>query len=137
MVIAFHGSANLPIKNLSNVGEVPAKASFKSNLFEGIQIENDSFKKAEAKDNNPPKLGFFRIAIGRLTKEQIEAINKTKSLPENAKFVESSTGKINIQNNIANVITGTQKLPVGYEVKNDILGFTHVVREGSKNIFMK
>ena len=84
-----------------------------------------------------PQIGTGRLLLGRLTKEQVDAINESGELPKNAKFKENMNGNIIITWNVLDGTTGTHKLPAGYEVKNDIFGFTHVVREGTKNIFIK
>ena len=78
---------------------------------------------------NRPKMSFLDII-------------KKKEVPANAKFVESvnSNGGLlgpRLTWNKFNITAGTQKLPAGYELKNDILGFTHVVREGTKGVFYR
>lgn len=123
---------------------VPAKTgngneiSFKSKTFEDFdKIDLSCTRKVDTVICMPPKIGLGRLLLGRLTKEQIEGINLTHELPKNAKFKENAMGKIGITWNIADITEGTHKLPAGYEVKNDIFGFTHVVREGTKSIFIK
>lgn len=100
--------------------------------------EDDVFQSSSKSEQTTqaPEIKTGRILIGRLTKEQIEAINESGELPQNAKFQEYN-GQLRITWNALDVTTGTHKLPAGYEVKNDIFGFTHVVREGTKNIFIK
>lgn len=86
----------------------------------------------------PPKISFPRILFHRLKKEQIQHINETRQLPQNAKIKDNEiNGKPQLTWNIADITAGTHKLPEGYELKNDILGFTHVVREGTQSIFMR
>jgi hypothetical protein len=38
---------------------------------------------------------------------------------------------------VADITAGTHTLPAGYEFKNDILGFTHLVREGTQAWYLK
>lgn len=114
------------------------KVSFKSTPFEDFdKIDFSNIRKVDTVICMPPKIGLGRLLLGRLTQEQIDAINITGELPQNAKFKENAMGQIGITWNIADITEGTHKLPKGYEVKNDKFGFTHVVREGTKSIFMK
>ena len=128
-------------------GYSPVQAtSFQSNMearnndFQTAEMEADSFESSAVK---APKIGFFRILFSRLTKDQIDAVNETKQLPSNAKIIERSFGNTGVKQaprltwNLLNVTPGTQQLPAGYELKNDILGFTHLVREGTKSIFYR
>ena len=109
-----------------------------SQQYVNMEMENDSFESSVKK---PPKIGFCRLLFSRLTKDQIAQVNETKELPNNAKIVERNRSGYHqgprLTWNIFNVTPGTNKLPAGYELKNDILGFTHVVREGTKSIIYK
>lgn len=100
--------------------------------------KSDSFQSLNKNEQTmeAPEIKTSRILIGRLKKEDIDAINESGKLPKNAKFKEMN-GKITIAWNAFDITTGTHTLPAGYEVKNDIFGFTHVVREGTKNLFIK
>ena len=82
----------------------------------------------------PPKISRIRLMFSRLTDEQIKAVNESKMLPENAKFV---FGGKTICNNFFNFSAGARKLLPGYELKKNILGFTVVVPEGTKGFFIK
>jgi len=100
-----------------------------------LTYENDSFESTKAK---PQKIGFLRILFHRLSKEQVAEINKTKQLPNGAKIAENSeNSKPYLTWNLLGVTPGTQTLPAGYEFKNDIFGFTHLVREGTKGLFIR
>ena len=70
-------------------------------------------------------------------KKRIETINKNREMPKNAKFVEDPMYGPRLTWNIADITPGTHTLPAGYELKNDILGFTHVVREGTQAWYLK
>jgi len=87
----------------------------------------------------PPEIGFFRLATGRLTKEQVAQVNKSRKLPHNAKFFPDpiNPGSFRIGNKMANIRTGTQILPEGYELKRDWMGFTKVLPEGTTSVFLK
>ena len=79
-----------------------------------------------------------RVLFHRLTKEQIQNINENRELPKNAKFVDSDiSGEPKLTWNLLDWTKGTHTLPAGYELKQDILGFTHVVREDSKAWYLK
>jgi hypothetical protein len=105
------------------------------------ELPQDSFENSQTQE--PQKINFFRIIFHRLTNEQIEKINNAGTLPEGAKFVEQvnesgyKTGVPRLTWNAFNIVPGTQKIPAGYELKNDILGFTHITREGTKSIFYR
>ena len=82
----------------------------------------------------PPKISRMRLMFSRLTDEQIKAVNESKMLPENAKF--QFGGKV-ICNNWFGFSAGTRKLLPGYELKKNIFGFTIVVPESTKGLFIK
>lgn len=136
MTIAFQGMQNCHTQTKVNFpAEIDLKA-FKSNIFNELKSDKVELRPKDTIIGATPRIGFMRLLFNRLTKEQIDGINQSGKLPKNAKFVENM-GKINIAWNLADITTGTHELPKGYEVKNDIFGFTHVVREGTKNIFIK
>lgn len=87
--------------------------------------------------NNAPQISKTRLFFSRLTDEQIEAINKSGKLPDNAKFVQNGFGGFVICNNFFGLRAGTQTLPAGFEVKKNILGFTCVLPKGTNGIFIK
>lgn len=82
----------------------------------------------------PPKISRIRLMFSKLTDDQIKAVNESKMLPENAKF--QFGGKV-ICNNWFGFSAGTRKLLPGYELKKNIFGFTIVVPEGTKGLFVK
>ncbi len=136
MTVAFYGINNCN-GNSYTVDEI--NKTSKTDLFNDfnniVSADTYSFEKEEDKISDI-KIGYGRLFFNRLKKEDIEIINKTKMLPKNAKFVQSSSN-YKITWNLWDVTEGTHKLPAGYEVKNDILGFTHVLPEGTKSIFIK
>lgn len=106
------------------------------------QEAHDSFELS----NSTPKLdkiNFLRLVFSRLTDEQVKIINETGVLPEGSKFIEATdgngykTGCPVLTWNIFGITSGTQEVPEGYELKNDILGFTHTVRKGTKGLIYK
>lgn len=138
MTIAFQGMPNYAT-NFSNTNQQLKNVSFKHNFFQGLEIgaaDNYERPKQDQVLCAPPKISFGRLQLNRLTKEQVEAVNISKTLPKNAKFTEFG-GKVKIKWNMADFTEGTHELPQGYEVKNDIFGFTHVVREGTKSWILK
>lgn len=109
------------------------------------QLASDVFQTSSnvAGQKNTDKIGKLRILFNRLTDEQIANVNRTGELPKGAKFVDCKdshgryTGAQKISLNFFNITNGTQKLPAGYELRKDILGFTHIVREGTQGLFLK
>ena len=142
MTIAFHGIKNCQI-SAENVQELKAQKEnyVTSGTFESFDVFQTTQKsKPQPQDEvvgAAPKIGMARILFKRLTQEQIYGVNTSGELPENAKFKEDINGKPSLTWNIADFTAGTHKLPKGYELKNDILGFTHVVREGTKSWYLK
>ena len=84
-----------------------------------------------------PKISMIRVLFKRLNQEQIYGVNTSRNLPKNAKFKNDTCGNPRLTWNLFDFTSGTHKLPEGYELKNDILGFTHVVREGTKSWYLK
>lgn len=138
MNIAFKPVSNFGTQNLGSIKSTPAvNTTFKSGVYDEFQLINDYFQSQKQADNQPPKIGFFRVLFNRLTKEQIDAVNNGAELPKNAKFVEDPIAGPKLTWNLCDFTAGTHKLPTGYELKRDILGFTHVVRQGTKAWYLK
>lgn len=139
MTIAFHGMQNFGVQTKQT--EEQQKPPVKYVVFDTF----DSFEKGKKPEQKPqdkvigeaPKIGMARILFNRLTPEQINDVNSSGNLPKNAKFKDDIYGNPQLTWNIADFTPGTHKLPEGYELKNDILGFTHVVREGTKSWYLK
>lgn len=85
----------------------------------------------------PPELDFTHLAIRRISAEKVAQINAAGAVPHNAKFVSNGVGGYALVNNIAGITPGTQIIPQGYEVKNDVLGFTNVVPVGTSGLLIK
>ena len=91
-----------------------------------------------------PEIGFWRIAFNRLKPAEIEKVNKEKILPDSAKFSydcrntgsTSTTCDWRIVNNLLGV-QGTRQLPAGHELRQDCLGFTRVLPEGTEGFCIK
>ncbi len=84
-----------------------------------------------------PQISWLRTVFSRLTKEQINAINETGQLPKNVKFVKDPVGNYSITYNYAGITEGTRTLPAGYEVRQDVLGFTRVVPKDTEGLFIR
>lgn len=86
----------------------------------------------------PPKIGFFRLVFNRLTKEQIDAVNKAGKLPGNAKFYPGKiNGRYSIGNKILGIKQGTRTLPAGCELRKSWLGFTKIVNKDTEGWFLR
>lgn len=123
--MAFSGTKN--VENVKN--SAPA-------IFTDALISD----KAEItqSNNEPKKIGLLRVLFNRYTKEQIDEINKTGKFPKNVKVVDNpATGKPRLSVNFFDISLGTHKMPAGYELRQDLLGFTRLVREDSKAWFLR
>ena len=92
----------------------------------------------QVQEKKAPEISGARVFFHRLTDEQIAQVNESKQLPKNAKVVDDiKIGKPRMTWNLFDITAGTHKLPAGYELKKDILGFTHLVREGTQAWYFK
>lgn len=103
------------------------------------KIEKDSteFSSKATKATEPPQISKTRLFFCALTDEQVVQINESKKLPENGKFVSNGYGQYYISPNFFGLRPGTQDLPVGFEVKKNILGFAVVVPNGTKGYMLR
>ena len=115
----------------------------KANLLEK-QPEADTFEKAVTEEAHADgcdcpscSIGVLRLTTGLLTDEQVDNINKTRKLPDNAKFIPNGFGQYYIANNFFNMRAGTQTLPEGFEVKKNVLGFAVVVPKDTNGLLIK
>ncbi len=83
-----------------------------------------------------PVIGRFRLLFKRLTKEQIKQVNETGMLPPTARFY-NSFGYYSVGNKFVGLTSGTRKLPAGFELKQNFLGFTRVVPKGTTGVFVR
>lgn len=88
-------------------------------------------------DEKKQKITKWQLLSNRLNDKQIKLINEKGELPPNAKFVPKLFGGYKIVNNWFNIRTGTCILPFGYEVKQNIFGYTVVVPIGASGLFIK
>ena len=96
-----------------------------------LGITNDE----QSKINNINKL---RLITSMLTDKQIEQINKTGLLPDNAKFIfDGKVCRYYIANNFFGIRAGTQTLPEGFEVKKNLIGQAVAVPKNTKSIFIQ
>lgn len=86
---------------------------------------------------SPPEISTAKLIIKRLTDEQIDQVNKARKLPQNAKFVRDGYGGYYIAANFMDLQIGTRKLPEGFEVRKDALGFTCVLPKDAEGLFIK
>lgn len=92
----------------------------------------------EATEKKAPEISGVRVLFNRLTDEQIAQVNESGKLPKNAKVVDlPSIGQPRLTWNLWDITPGTHKIPAGYELKKDILGFTQLVREGTQAWYLK
>ena len=92
----------------------------------------------QAEEKKAPEISGIRVFFNRYTDEQIAQVNEAGQLPKNAKVVDDvNFGKPRLTWNLWDITPGTHKLPAGYELKKDILGFTHLVREGTQAWYLK
>ena len=138
MTIAFHSNAGMPgLYEMNNVQGVKVQGWDDIRQFENLEDTCEFSKNNKTTEAAAPEIGLARIIFNRLTPEQIATINENKQMPKNAKFVDDPVYGLRMTWNIADITTGTHSLPAGYELKNDILGFTHVVREGTQAWYLK
>lgn len=83
------------------------------------------------------EITWYQATCNRLTDKQIEAINQKGELPPGAKFIKTIDGRFVIVKDPINARQGSRKLPVGYEVRKDLLGFTHVLPVDTEGPFIK
>ena len=115
--------------------------------FAGIETQKEQTKvtnsgskidTVEIKNNEePPEISNTRLIFGTLKDEQINQINKSKKLPHNGKFVPNGYGGYRIAANFINLTIGTRKLPEGFEVRKDVMGFACVLPIDSSGLFIK
>ena len=114
-----------------------AKTEYNNSDIPNIGLEQDTVDIKKEKTGEAPEIGALRLAFGFLTDEQVAQINNTGKLPPNAKFVPNGMGGYTITNNFFGIIPGTQELPVGFEVKKDVLGFTAVLPKGTNSVLIR
>lgn len=99
------------------------------------QPETDVFKVTK---KGKKKVNPLRIWFNRLKPEQIEEINRTRKTPDNIKIRPDlgNTG-YHIYHNIFNLKNGTKTLPEGYELRQNLLGFTRLVLKDSEGFWLR
>ncbi len=136
MTIAFNGVEQY--LQLTQNSQIQKRKVNENNIFRTFQTNIQYNPKPIDKVlGGTPKISMIRILFKRLNQEQIYGVNTSRNLPKNAKFKNDTLGNPTLTWNIFDFTAGTHKLPEGYELKNDILGFTHVVREGTKSWYLK
>jgi len=85
----------------------------------------------------PPEISFPRLLFSVISDEQVKKVNESGHLPNNAKFVMSPKGGYVIRPNFFGLTTGTRKMPEGFEVKKNILGFSVVLPKDSEGLLIR
>lgn len=85
----------------------------------------------------PPKISWGRAVTGFLTQEQVDAINETRRLPDNVKIMPDGAGGYVISYNYFGIRPGTQTVPAGFEIKQDVIGMAHVVPQDTNGLLLK
>ena len=111
--------------------DIPASVDY------SFPVDILDIKKEQKPTNQAPEIGFLRTFFNRLSDEQIKQVNLSGNLPSGAKFIRTEKGKYKIKPNYLGITTGTRKLPSGYELKKNLLGFTIVVPEETSGLFIK
>ena len=104
------------------------------------QPETDTFVSETVPNDieNTTEIGAFRVITNLLTDEQVAEINRTKRLPDNAKFVMTPGGAgYSIVYDFMGLRTGTKTLPEGFEVKKNVMGLAVVVPKDSEGLLIK
>lgn len=136
MTIAFNGVEQY--LQLTQNTQTSIRKPNENYIFGTFQTNNSfSPKPTDKVLGVTPKISMVRVLFKRLNQEQIYGVNTSRNLPKNAKFKNDTCGNPRLTWNLFDFTSGTHKLPEGYELKNDILGFTHVVREGTKSWYLK
>lgn len=132
MTIAFYGT--MPNSSPNACSDL-ANAKIRKNPFEPmLKCPKDSFETSQKKCEPPyVKVKMRNILFNRYNKDQINMINSTGELPPNIKITDDNK----IVWNLFDFTKGTHTLPLGYELKNDLLGFTHVVRKDTRAWYLK
>lgn len=133
-----------PISGFSQFNPVNPVNNVAANTdLQGIEkpvvLEKDVVE-LSTKDENAaaPKIGRIRLLFNYLSDEQVKAVNEAGRLPNNAKFIPKRSGTgYSIHNNFFGLRSGTSKLPEGYEVRRNWLGFAIVVPQETSGLFVR
>ena len=117
-----------------SVEEIKSEAKINETKLEKDFTE---FSSKATKATEPPQISKTRLFFCALTDEQVAKINESRKLPENGKFIANGYGSYYISPNFFGLRPGTQELPVGFEVKKNILGFAVVVPNGTKGYMLR
>ncbi len=132
-----------------NADKAEMKKVSNPQVNDGVKLEKQPTEDTFVKENNNAEcaegccngdcanIGVIRLATGFLTDAQVEEINKTGKLPENAKFIPNGVGQYIIANNFFNLRAGTQTMPEGFEVKKNFIGQAIVVPKGTQGLLIK
>lgn len=91
----------------------------------------------EGVHTEPPSISWGRAVTGFLTKEQVDAINETGRLPKNVKIMPDGYGGYNFVYNYFGLRAGTQTVPAGFEMKQDVIGVAHIVPKDTNGILYR
>jgi len=109
---------------------------------EGVRHAGDEF--ISSKNTNktqtytePPEISWGRAVTGFLTQDQIDAINETRRLPDNVKIMQNGAGGYVLVYNYFGIRPGTQTVPEGFEIKQDVIGVAHVLPKDTNGLMIK
>ncbi len=126
----------MDINKISNIGKV----NFKQEIAEpskALPELTESKDLIQLQTSKNPQISDWQFLFSRLNDEQIEQVNKSKMLPPNGKFVMVDHGRYTLVPNWINLFTGTRKLPAGFELRKDILGFSVILPIDSEGLFVQ
>lgn len=108
----------------------------------GVRHAGDEFipSKKQAKTQTytqPPEISWGRAVTGFLTQEQVDAINETRRLPDNVKIMQNGAGGYALVYNYFGIRPGTQTVPEGFEIKQDVIGIAHVLPKDTNGLMYK
>lgn len=134
MILSIANSVNF--RNANTQASAP-EVNYQQEQQPQIQVQGqDLYERRMPVRHQPPRIGFFRLATGFLTQAQVDQINLSGKLPDNAKFIHNEYGKFVICNNFLGLRVGTQDLPYGFEVKRNIIGQALVLPKGSSGLLV-
>ena len=129
-------TSTVNFRNTNQQLPVNADGSYYQQQSQSQVPPQDMYVRSDYMRPQPPEIGFLRLATGFITQEQVDQINLSRRLPDNAKFIQNEYGKFVICNNFMGLRVGTQELPMGFEVKLNIIGKAVVLPKGSSGLLV-
>ena len=107
---------------------------------DNVRHEGDVFVASSSNSgrvSEPPQISWGRAVTGFLTKEQVDMINETRRLPDNVTIMPNGAGGYNFTYNYFGLRAGTQTVPEGFELKQDIIGQAHIVPKDTNGVLLR